>query len=84
MMTWGQFYRKWRLESVPNGGTSSNVVPSTRVTMVEDVLVINFFCPFEVSRKLHSDQSQNFESWHLLEVLQNPKISKTTSLCLLR
>jgi hypothetical protein len=38
MRTWGKFYRKLKLEGILNGGISSIVVPSTRVTMLSGIV----------------------------------------------
>jgi hypothetical protein len=57
-------------------------IPNQEASTVAEALVANFFCRFSISRELHKNQSRNFESHLLQEVLQRLGISKkrTTSL----
>jgi len=52
-------------------------IPNQEAPTVADALVINFFCYFGVPRELHSDQSCNFGSWFMQEVLECLGISET-------
>jgi transposase InsO family protein len=52
-----------------------NQEPSTMV----EALVTNFFCRFGIYQELHSDQSRNFESRLLREIMQRLRVSKTHS-----
>jgi transposase InsO family protein len=53
--------------------------PNLEASTVVDALVTSLFCLFSVLRELHSDQSWNFMSWLIQEVLEHLEISKTRS-----
>jgi hypothetical protein len=48
---------------------------------VADNPVTNFFCRFGIHRKLHSEQSCNFQARLLQEILQRLGVSKTHHPC---
>jgi transposase InsO family protein len=52
-------------------------IPNQEASTIAVTLVTNFFCRFGIPRELHSDQSHNFESHLLKEVLQRLGVSKT-------
>jgi hypothetical protein len=58
-------------------------IPSQETSMIAGVLVISFFCHFEVPRELYKDQGWNFKSQLMQEVLQCLGIYKThAQLCI--
>jgi hypothetical protein len=52
-------------------------LPIQEASTVAEALVTNFFCRFGIPWKLHSDQSRNFESRLLHEILQCLGLRKT-------
>jgi transposase InsO family protein len=53
------------------------VIPNQEALTVEEALVANFFCLFDIPRKVHSHQGRNFESHLLQELLKGLGVSKT-------
>ena len=45
-------------------------IPNQEASTMADALVTHFFFLFGVPIELHSDQSRNFESWLMQEVLE--------------
>jgi hypothetical protein len=62
------YFTKW---------TEAYTIPSQEASTVAEALVTNFFCCFGIPWELHSDQSHNFESCLVQEVLQCLGVNKT-------
>jgi hypothetical protein len=55
----------------------ANALLNQEASTVAEALVTNFFCRFGIPWELHSDQSRNFESRLLHEILQRLAVSRT-------
>jgi hypothetical protein len=62
-----EYFSKW-LEAY--------AIPNQEASAIAENLVANFFCRFSIPRALHNDQSRNFESRLLQEMLQRLRLSK--------
>jgi transposase InsO family protein len=61
------YFTKW---------TKAYTIPTQEASTIAEGLVKNF-CRFGIPRELHSDQSRNFESRLLQEILKRLGVSKT-------